>query len=89
MQYIPGDVIKDFRLNLPKKMILRDPNGSTWPADLNTWKDGRSFYTGGWASLCRVNMIDLEDKCVCEFLQGQGEPVIQIQIVRSQKAPPS
>ncbi|XP_027083404.1 B3 domain-containing protein At5g57720 isoform X1 [Coffea arabica] len=87
--FIPIDVIKDFRLDLPENMTLRDPLGRTWPAYLRTWKDGRAYYSGGWDNLCKVNSIDEEDDCVCEFVPGRGQekPVMQIQIIRQKNAP--
>lgn len=82
--FIPFNVTKDFRLDLPENMTLRDPLGRTWPLHLRTWTDGRAYYTGGWDSLCRVNLIDEGDDCVCEFVprRSRGKPVMQVEIIR-------
>ncbi|CAI9117112.1 OLC1v1018449C1 [Oldenlandia corymbosa var. corymbosa] len=82
--YIPADVVRDFKVNLPEKIALRDPAGRDhWEARLKTWKDGRTFYTGGWKKLCLANNIGDQDRCVCEFVKEEaGKLLLQIHIVR-------
>lgn len=85
-QHIPEYVIRDFNLKLPSTMILRDPKGKDWEAKVKPWKDGRVVLAGGWKELCKWNLIQEEDSCICEFVaeergMGRKEVLLQIQVV--------
>ncbi|XP_031092946.1 B3 domain-containing protein REM20-like [Ipomoea triloba] len=84
--HIPEYVIRDFNLKLPSTMILRDPKGKDWEAKVKPWKDGRVVFAGGWKELCKWNLIQEEDSCICEFVaeereMGRKELLLQIQVV--------
>nr|GMD41754.1 B3 domain-containing protein At5g57720-like isoform X1 [Ipomoea batatas]GME03964.1 B3 domain-containing protein At5g57720-like isoform X1 [Ipomoea batatas] len=84
--HIPEYVIRDFNLKLPSTMILRDPKGKDWEAKVKPWKDGRVVLAGGWKELCKWNLIQEEDSCICEFVaeergMGRKEVLLQIQVV--------
>nr|GMC80289.1 B3 domain-containing protein REM20-like [Ipomoea batatas]GME14874.1 B3 domain-containing protein REM20-like [Ipomoea batatas] len=85
-EYIPMDVIKDHNIALPPTLILRDPRGREWKSDVKSWRDGRTWLTsGGWQSLCRVNLVDKDDKCICEFVcSNTNGMLLQVTIVRGQ-----
>ncbi|XP_022862664.1 B3 domain-containing protein REM5-like, partial [Olea europaea var. sylvestris] len=69
--YIPKETIKDFQLdNLPGEMFLIDPQDRRFPAKIVRWKDERVWCKGGWKSLCAVNFVRPEDRCICEFVDG-------------------
>ncbi|KAK4441170.1 B3 domain-containing protein REM9 [Sesamum alatum] len=70
--YIPKDVITDYHLNIPEKVVLVDEQGRKWETKMKQWKDGRLWCTRGWRSLCNVNSIGLDDTCICEFVHKQG-----------------
>ncbi|XP_031125516.1 B3 domain-containing protein REM20-like isoform X2 [Ipomoea triloba] len=84
--YIPIDVIKDHNIALPPTLILRDTRGREWKSEVKNWKDGRTWLsTGGWQSLCRVNLVDKDDKCICEFVcSNTNDMLLQVTIVRGQ-----
>nr|GLL48729.1 B3 domain-containing protein At5g60140-like [Ipomoea trifida] len=84
--YIPMDVIKDHNIALPPTLILRDPRGREWKSEVKNWRDGRTWLTsGGWQSLCRVNLVDKDDKCICEFVRpSTNDMLLQVTIVREQ-----
>ncbi|KAI5659228.1 hypothetical protein M9H77_28021 [Catharanthus roseus] len=78
--FVPFDVINDYNLDLPSKTILRDSEGREWTTKLTPWKDGRIWYYGGWASLCRVNRVNEADTCLCEFVKRKGKKKYHIQV---------
>nr|GMD96177.1 B3 domain-containing protein At5g60140-like [Ipomoea batatas] len=84
--YIPMDVIKDHNIALPPTLILRDTRGREWKSEVKNWRDGRTWLTsGGWQSLCRVNLVDKDDKCICEFVcSNTNDMLLQVTIVRGQ-----
>ncbi|KAL0390519.1 UNVERIFIED_CONTAM: B3 domain-containing protein REM9 [Sesamum calycinum] len=69
--YIPKDVIRDYDLKIPEKLLLVDEQGRKWETKMKQWKDGRLWCTRGWRSLCNVNGISKDDTCICEFVQDQ------------------
>ncbi|CAH9139193.1 unnamed protein product [Cuscuta epithymum] len=72
--YIRTVVIK--HITLPTSIILRDPRGIEWKTNTKVWSDGRTWLTGGWMSLCQRNLVDINDRLVCEFLpREEGEDV--------------
>ncbi|KAL2505562.1 putative B3 domain-containing protein [Abeliophyllum distichum] len=85
--FIPREVIDDFQVPLPDKMILIDPEGRKWETNLCIWKDGRPWYRGGWKNLCRVNFVCEDDRCICEFVKGKGREglCLHVNIVKAKK----
>ncbi|KAL0460693.1 UNVERIFIED_CONTAM: hypothetical protein Slati_0696500 [Sesamum latifolium] len=71
--YIPKDVITDYDLKIPEKLLLVDEQGRKWETKTKQWKDGRLWCTRGWRSLCNVNGIGKDDACICEFVQDQKD----------------
>ncbi|KAH6764439.1 hypothetical protein C2S52_013389 [Perilla frutescens var. hirtella] len=67
--YMPMDVIKSYGLQLPNTILLIDPRRREFRATRKMWSDGRTFYTGGWRSLCGMNQVKDDDSCICEFVQ--------------------
>ncbi|KAK4420176.1 B3 domain-containing protein [Sesamum alatum] len=80
--YIPMDVIKVQKFNLPKEILLVDPSGRKWSARLKQWKDGRTFYRGGWRKLCKMNFVGDDDICICEFIKRGERFCLNISFVR-------
>ncbi|KAL1562783.1 B3 domain-containing protein REM21-like [Salvia divinorum] len=76
--YIPMDVIKSYNLKLPENVTLLDPKGRQFPAKRKIWTDRRMFYIGGWKGLCRVNMVEDRDSCICEFLYNADDICISV-----------
>ncbi|CAH9067112.1 unnamed protein product [Cuscuta europaea] len=77
--YIPRDVIKD--IVLPPTIILRDPRGKEWIMKAKVWADGRTWMSGGWMNLCRRNLVEKNDRLICEFLpreEGKDDVVLQV-----------
>ncbi|KAL0449294.1 UNVERIFIED_CONTAM: hypothetical protein Slati_1485800 [Sesamum latifolium] len=70
--FIPMDIIKYSNLDFTQEITLVDPKGRKFHAKCKKWKDGRIVVAGGWRSLCRLNFVEQEDKCICEFVQGEG-----------------
>ncbi|XP_031127737.1 B3 domain-containing protein REM20-like [Ipomoea triloba] len=85
-EYIPMDVIKDYNIALPPTLILRDTIGQEWKSKVKNWRDGRTWLSSeGWQSLCRVNLVDKDDICICEFVhQNTNDMFLQITIVGGQ-----
>lgn len=83
MQYIPVEVLRDHGITLSTIVVLRDPKGKEWRTTVKSWGDGRLWVSGGWKSLCRWNLVEEEDRCICEFVPSLGpEVVLQVTIIR-------
>ncbi|KAL2249485.1 UNVERIFIED_CONTAM: hypothetical protein Sindi_2422200 [Sesamum indicum] len=83
--YIPMDLIKVQNLNLPKEILLLDPSGRKWSARLKQWRDGRTYYRGGWRRLCKTNLIGDDDLCICEFIKRGERLCLNISFVRANR----
>ncbi|KAH0783618.1 hypothetical protein KY290_003216, partial [Solanum tuberosum] len=81
--YIPIDVVRDYKLELPSRMIIRDSAGREFETKLKNWKDGRIWLAGGWCSLCRWNLVEKDDRCICEFVRGKGKNGLYLQVHHS------
>ncbi|XP_010315503.1 B3 domain-containing protein At5g60140-like [Solanum lycopersicum] len=64
--YISIDVVRDYKLELPSRMIIRDSADREFETKLKNWKDGRIWLAGGWRSLCRWNLVEKDDRCICD-----------------------
>ncbi|KAL3350359.1 hypothetical protein AABB24_023042 [Solanum stoloniferum] len=78
--YIPVDVVKDYKLELPSSMTIRDSVGREFVTKLKKWKDGRIWLVGGWRSLCRWNLVEKNDHCICEFVRGKCNKDLHLQV---------
>ncbi|MCD7452604.1 hypothetical protein HAX54_017583 [Datura stramonium] len=77
---VPVDVVRDYKLELPSSMIIRDSAGREFETKLKIWKDGRIWLVGGWRSLCRWNLIEKNDKCICEFVREKCNKGLYLQV---------
>nr|GMD93496.1 B3 domain-containing protein At5g57720-like isoform X1 [Ipomoea batatas] len=85
--YVPKEVIRDYNLQLPSTVTLRDAKGKEWKTFVKVWADGRTWLSGGWRALCRRNLIDKEDQCICEFLprelgNDKDNIVLQVTVIK-------
>ncbi|CAN4107622.1 unnamed protein product [Withania somnifera] len=78
--YIPIDVVRDYKLELPSSMTIRDSAGREFEARLKNWKDGRIWLSGGWRSLCRWNLVEKDDRSICEFVRGKGKKDLYLKV---------
>ncbi|MCD7451605.1 hypothetical protein HAX54_012867 [Datura stramonium] len=78
--YIPNYVARDYKLELPSSIIIRDSTGREFEAKLRSWKDGRISLFGGWRSLCKWNLVEKNNKCICEFVRGKHNKVLYLQV---------
>ncbi|KAF3620838.1 hypothetical protein BC332_22405 [Capsicum chinense] len=78
--YIPVDVVRDYNLEIPSRMTIRDPAGREFEAKRKDWKDGRIWLTGGWRNLCWWNLVEKDDRCICEFMRGKGKKSLYLQV---------
>uniref|UniRef100_A0A3Q7ERM3 TF-B3 domain-containing protein n=1 Tax=Solanum lycopersicum TaxID=4081 RepID=A0A3Q7ERM3_SOLLC len=78
--YVPVDVVKDYKLELPSSMTIRDSIGREFVTKLNKWKDGRIWLVGGWRSLCRWNLVEKNDHCICEFVRGKRNKDLHLRV---------
>ncbi|KAL1811935.1 hypothetical protein ACET3Z_022000 [Daucus carota] len=83
--FVPSDVIKDFNLKLPKDLCIFVKHGRRWKTEVKVWKDGRTVLSKGWRPICKWNNLQLDDRCICEFVPGDGEEglFLQMTIVRA------
>lgn len=70
-EYVPADILQDFNIALPPRVLLRDLHGRSWPGDVSVWKDGRTWI-GGWQAFCKSNHLDENDCCIYEFVLENG-----------------
>lgn len=80
MQYVPVDVVRDYNLELPPKMFFRDSEGRKFETEVNIWKDGRIWLKKGWRKICRWNLVEKEDRCICEFMRGKSNEILYLQV---------
>nr|GMD84369.1 B3 domain-containing protein At5g60140-like [Ipomoea batatas] len=85
--YVPKEVIRDYNLQLPSTVTLRDAKGKEWKTIVKVWADGRTWLSGGWRALCRRNLIEEEDQCICEFLprelgNDKDNIVLQVRVIK-------
>ncbi|XP_009613231.1 B3 domain-containing protein At5g60140 [Nicotiana tabacum] len=78
--YVPVDVVRDYNLELPPKMFFRDSEGRKFETEVNIWKDGRIWLKKGWRKICRWNLVEKEDRCICEFMRGKANEVLYLQV---------
>ncbi|XP_060181785.1 B3 domain-containing protein At5g60140-like [Lycium barbarum] len=78
--YVPIDVVRDFKLEIPPTMTICDSASREFETKLKNWKDGRIWLHGGWRSLCRLNLVEKNDRCICEFVKGKGEKGLYLQV---------
>nr|GMD90462.1 B3 domain-containing protein At5g60140-like [Ipomoea batatas] len=85
--YVPKEVIRDYNLQLPSTVTMRDAKGKEWKNIVKVWADGRTWLSGGWRALCRRNLIKEEDQCICEFLprelgNDKDNIVLQVTVIK-------
>ncbi|KAK4740094.1 hypothetical protein R3W88_003791 [Solanum pinnatisectum] len=78
--YVPIDVVRDYKLELPPSMTIRDSAGREFEIRVNNWKDGRIWLMGGWRSICRWNLVEENDRCICEFVRGKCGKILFLQV---------
>ncbi|KAK4731551.1 hypothetical protein R3W88_024539 [Solanum pinnatisectum] len=78
--YIPTNVVRDYQLELPSSMTIRDSFGREFDAKLKIWQDGRIWLIGGWRSLCRQNLLEKNDTCFCEFVREKHNKDLYLQV---------
>ncbi|KAF1002922.1 putative B3 domain-containing protein At5g66980 isoform X1 [Apium graveolens] len=77
---VPTDVIRDFKLKLPKRISICDEYGRTWSTVVKEWGDGRTCLTKGWRAFWKWNAVEPDDKFLCEFIPANGTSKIQLRI---------
>ncbi|KAH0634871.1 hypothetical protein KY284_037657 [Solanum tuberosum] len=78
--YVPTDVVRDYQLELPSSMTIHDSSGREFEAKLKIWQDGRIWLIGGWRSLCRQNLLEKNDTCICEFVREKHNKDLYLQV---------
>uniref|UniRef100_M1DXS3 DNA binding n=1 Tax=Solanum tuberosum TaxID=4113 RepID=M1DXS3_SOLTU len=61
-KYIPMDVLRDYKLELPPSMTIRDSAGREFETRVTKWTDGRIWLLGGWRNLARFNLVEKDDR---------------------------
>lgn len=41
VQYVPTEVLRDFKITIPKQIGIRDEKGNEWITNVQHWKDNR------------------------------------------------
>ncbi|PHT64394.1 hypothetical protein T459_31745 [Capsicum annuum] len=78
--YVPVDLVRDCKLELPSSMIIRDSAGREFETECKTDKQGKTWLRGGWDRLCKWNLVEENDKCIWEFVRGKHNKVLYIQV---------
>nr|GLL46547.1 B3 domain-containing protein At5g60130-like isoform X1 [Ipomoea trifida] len=60
--YVPKEVIRDYNLQLPSTVTLRDAKDRKWKTIVKVWADGQTWLSRGWRGLCQRNLIEEEDQ---------------------------
>lgn len=67
--YVPIDVARDYKLKLHPTMIIRDSVGREFETKVNNWSNGTTWLVGGWRNLWWRNLVEKDDRCICEFVR--------------------
>ncbi|KAH0748201.1 hypothetical protein KY290_027433 [Solanum tuberosum] len=78
--YIPMDVLRDYKLELPPSMTIRDSAGREFETRVSKWTDGRIWLLGGWRNLGRFNLVEKDDRYICEFVRGKCGKGLYLQV---------
>ncbi|PHU10527.1 hypothetical protein BC332_22387 [Capsicum chinense] len=78
--YVPVDLVRDCKLELPSSMIIRDSAGREFETECKTDKQGKTWLRGGWDRLYKWNLVEENDKCIWEFVRGKHKKVLYIQV---------
>ncbi|XP_047249914.1 B3 domain-containing protein At5g60140-like [Capsicum annuum] len=78
--YVPMDVVRDYKHEFPSTMSIRDSAGREFETRVVKWKDGRIWLVGGWRSFCRWNLVQKNDKWVCEFVREKSSLYLKVNI---------
>nr|XP_025885531.1 B3 domain-containing protein At5g60140-like [Solanum lycopersicum] len=78
--YIPMEVIRDYKLELPSRMIIRDSAGREFETRVSKWTDGRVWLFGGWIKLGRLNLVEKDDRYICELVRGNCGKALYLQV---------
>ena len=79
------DVVRTYKLELPSSIIIRDSAGREFETRVNKWNDGRIWLTGGWSSLCRLNLVEKGYRCIFEFVRGDCSKGLYLKFKLSMK----
>ncbi|KAH0732262.1 hypothetical protein KY289_003450 [Solanum tuberosum] len=78
--YVPIDVVRDYELKLPPTMIICDSVGREFETKVNNWSNGTIWLVGGWRNLCRWNLVEKDDRCICEFVREKCGKILYLQV---------
>uniref|UniRef100_M1CFK4 TF-B3 domain-containing protein n=1 Tax=Solanum tuberosum TaxID=4113 RepID=M1CFK4_SOLTU len=78
--YVPIDVVRDYELKLHPTMIIRDSVGREFETKVNNWSNGTIWLVGGWRNLCRWNLVEKDDRCICEFVREKCGKILYLQV---------
>ncbi|KAL3818177.1 hypothetical protein ACJIZ3_004082 [Penstemon smallii] len=80
--FIPVNFVNDHKdLNLPEEMKVIDPKDREYWLSYVKWSDGRIFYRGSdWDALHRLNKVNEDDVCICEFIQKPESQDLHIKV---------
>lgn len=71
MQYIPTELVRDFKLKFTEHIGIRDERGNEWTAEVHNWKDSRFWLSKGWKAFCKWNNVKREDWCIIEIVMPE------------------
>ncbi|KAK4706666.1 hypothetical protein R3W88_033766 [Solanum pinnatisectum] len=78
--YIPMDVLRDYKLELPSSMTIRDSAGREFETRVTKWTDGRIWLLGRWRKLARFNLVEKDDMYICEFVRAKCGKGLYLQV---------
>ncbi|XP_057775939.1 uncharacterized protein LOC130994851 isoform X2 [Salvia miltiorrhiza] len=83
---LPRTVIKTYNLKIPNIISLVDESGKKWETEILKRRNGDlAFPESLWRSLCDANLIEIGDRCICEFIDEQSGLSIFVRISRAPK----
>ncbi|XP_057775879.1 uncharacterized protein LOC130994823 isoform X1 [Salvia miltiorrhiza] len=83
---LPRTVIKNYNLKIPNIISLIDERGNKWETKILKWRDGHLACPDHvWRSLCDANLMEMGDRCICEFIEEQSGLSIFVRVARAHK----
>ncbi|XP_057775875.1 uncharacterized protein LOC130994820 [Salvia miltiorrhiza] len=83
---LPRTIIKTYNLKIPNIISLVDERGKKWETKILKRRSGDlAFPESVWRSYCDANLVEIGDRCICEYIEEQSGLSIFVRVSRAPK----
>lgn len=72
--------MRDENISLKPNIVLRDEEGTLWPATVSFTSQNRISVTAGWSKFYTGHKLRINDKCEFEFVLERGNVCQQLNV---------